>query len=141
MADLSVTPASVGPVSGTPNDTQFGEGTAGATILAGQTIYIDTANSNVIKLADANAASPAYVVAGVAMHGASAGQPIKYAKAGKYTAGGTIVVGTVYVQSATAGGICPAADLASGHFTTVIGIGETAAYLRLVLATAGVAVP
>lgn len=142
MSDLSITAASVAPISGTTGgDTQYDEGFSGASVTAGQTVYKDTADSNKLKLADANGASPTFVVAGVALHAASAGQPLKYAKGGRYTAGATLTVGSVYVQSATPGGIAPVADLATGMYTTIIGIAETSAIMRLVLQTAGVAVP
>lgn len=142
MADLSVTAANVAPISGTSFDTVPGEGIAGVAITAGQTLYIDTANANVLKLADANSSALTATVAGIALHGAAAGQPIKYAKpGGEYTAGATLTVGTPYFQSATAGGICPAADLATGHYTTLIGIAKSASVMRVFLATAGVAIP
>lgn len=137
MADVSVTAANVAPLS----DTQYGEGIAGATITAGQSVYVDASDSNKVKLADANASSAAADTRGLAMHGALAGQPIKYASGGTVQPGFTVTVGSVYVQSATAGGIAPVADLASGHYTKIIGVGQTASILKLILQGAGVAVP
>lgn len=61
--------------------------------------------------------------------------------AGTLTIGGTVVVGTVYVVSATAGGIAPSADLATGWYTTILGVATTAAKLSMGLKASSVAVP
>lgn len=137
MADLTVTATSVLP--GTTG-ADFEMGVAGATVTAGQTVYLDT-STNTYKLADANASALTAVVRGVALHGASSGQPLRIQRAGVYTAGATVVVGTVYVQSATAGGIAPAADLTTGYYTSVLGVGVTASTLGLSIYNSGVAVP
>ena len=50
MAAISITAANVLKSS----TGQVSVGTAGATITAGQSVYIDTSDSNKIKLADAN---------------------------------------------------------------------------------------
>lgn len=136
MADVTVTAANVVPAS----DTIYGEGIAGATITAGQTVYLDSA-TNTIKLADANGSSATADVKGIAMHGASSGQPIKYAVGGSINPGYTVGVGSVYVLSATAGGIAPVADLATGLYPVVLGIGTTASNLKLFLSKGGVAIP
>jgi len=136
MADVSVTAANVLPLSAGTST-----GIAGAAITAGQTLYADSANGNVLKLADANASAATSVVVGVALNGAATGQPVTYANSGIYTPGFTVTVGAVYVQSATAGAIAPVADLASGYYTNVLGIGVTSSQLMLIIKTAGVAVP
>lgn len=107
MADITVSAAGV--AKGT--NATFVTGVAGATITAGQPVYIDTSASNVIKTA-VNTSSTACVVAGIALHAALTGQPIQYQTAGDlYLTGTTLAVGTVFVLSAAAGGICPSADL------------------------------
>lgn len=136
MADLVITAANVVAGSGA----QIGNGTAGATLTAGDVLYIDTAASNVLKLADANAASPAYTVEGIALHASLTGQPIQYIKLGDLTLGAVMTQGLVYVLSANPGKIAPAADLASGWFTTVLGIAKSTSILTLINRTAGVAV-
>lgn len=127
MADITVTPASV--VSGSGATTA--DGIAGATLLAGQSIYIDTAASNVLKLFDANAVAPANAFAGIALHGASTGQPIKYQTSGLITIGATVVAGTVYVGSATPGGIAPAADIVTGWTVNIIGVATTTGIISM----------
>lgn len=118
MSDISVTAASVIASSGAVR----GSGTAGASITALQTLYIDTSDSNKLKLADANAASPAYIVEGLSLHAALAGQPIQYIKSGQVTLNAVLTTGLVYVNSATAGGIAPSADLTTGWRTSTLGI-------------------
>ena len=137
MADVAVTAIEVLKDSGT----KFEDGILGATVTAGQTVYKDTSDSNKFKLADANASSTTANVAGIAMNGGASGQPVRVAVGGTLDPGFTVTVGAVYVQSATAGGIAPVADLATGHYPTVIGIGVTASQLKLVLIGGGAAVP
>jgi hypothetical protein len=136
MADVSVTAASVVKAS----DTQMIDGILGATVTAGQTLYLDV-TTNTWKLADANASVTTATVGGIAMNGGSSGQPVKVANGGSLNPGFTVVVGTTYVQSATPGAIAPIADIASGYYPTIIGVGITASNLALILKNAGVAVP
>ena len=135
--DITVTAGSV--VAGA--DASFGTGTAGATITAGQPLYIDTANSNVLKTADANASLLTSTVAGIALHAASTGQPIKYQTSGLITIGATVAVGTIYVVSDTAGGIMPAADLSTGEYVAIIGVATTTGIIKMGLNNSGVAWP
>ena len=135
MADVSVTAANVAP--GT--DTQYADGFLGATVTAGQTVYLDTTNST-YKLADANASSTTANVAGIAMNGGASGQPVKVAIGGSITPGFTVTAGAVYVLSATAGGIAPVADLASGHYPVIVGIGTSATAMKLSMFKGGVPV-
>lgn len=136
-ADITITAANVIPGAGAT----YHEGTAGATITAGQPVYLDSADGK-LKLADANAASAdAATVKGIALQGASAGQPLKTQTSGPITIGATVTQGTIYVLSATAGGIAPAADLATGHRVTVLGVATSASVLQLQITSSGVAVP
>jgi hypothetical protein len=108
MADLTITAASVLLVSGTKE-----AGTAGATITAGQALYLDSA-TNTLKLAQADGTAAEADVIGIALHAALAGQPIVYAKNGaSMNIGATTAKTTAYVLSALAGAICPQADLVS----------------------------
>lgn len=117
---MSVTPADVLAGTGAVIEDQ----TAGATITAGQVVYYDSADG-LMKLAEADSATAAARVPyGIALNGASNGQPLKVQRGGQIDIGATVVDGTVYVLSGTAaGGIAPAADLTAGWFTSVIGIG------------------
>ena len=123
--DLSVTAANVLASSSAVKE----RGVAGATITAGQTLYIDTSDSNKLKLADCDSATAAVRnCAGIALNGAAAGQPVEYViEDPSFTPGGTLTVGTTYVLSDTAGGIMPHADLESGDYPTVLFIATTTA--------------
>lgn len=137
MPDLSITAGSVIAYADvTPRD-----GTAGETITAGQVVYIDTSDNNEIKLADCDSSSATATVAGIALTGASNGQPIKYAPSGEITIGATVTVGELYVLSGTAGGIAPEGDLATGDYVSFLGIGTTAARIRFSILNSGVQVP
>lgn len=127
MADLTITPANV--VKGSTANVV--NGVAGTTITAGQTVYEDTGDSNKLKLADANNTSATAACKGIALHAALAGQPCAYINGGDLGLGAILTVGIIYVLSATAGGIAPAADLASGWRTTILGVATTTSNLRL----------
>lgn len=135
MADVSITVANVELVSGTPFS-----GIAGASITAGDAVYIDGTDSNKIKLADpTDAATDAAV--GIAVSNATTGSTVLYAKSGAVVdIGGTVAVGGVYVCSgASAGGIAPEADLTSGDYVTILGVAITATNIKLNVFVSGVA--
>lgn len=136
MADVSVTAANV--AKGT--DTAIEYGYLGATVTAGQTVYLDSSDG-LYKLADSNASASTATVKGIALNGGSSGQPVAVAVGGHLNPGFTVGVGTPYFQSATAGGICPAADLTTGMRTTYIGTGKTASSLELKPHNSGTAIP
>lgn len=134
MADITVTAASVAPGSNANTST----GTAGASITAGQTVYLDS-STNTIKLADCDLSAAAATVVGVALHAAASGQPITYQTGGIITIGATVVAGKAYVCSATAGGIAPIADLTTNWRTSLIGIALTSGTIDLKIYNSGVA--
>ena len=121
MADLTITASQVKAGAGAVE----GTGVAGTAVTAGQPVYEDATDGR-IKLADSNLSLAAAKARGVALHGALANQPIRYQKGGKVIvgAGAAPAKGTIYVASATAGGIAPAADLASGSYATILGVGD-----------------
>jgi hypothetical protein len=124
MADLVITASQILP--GTEAEgARFAQGLAGAAITAGKVLYKDSA-AGTYKLADNNDTSSALAVAvGVALHAAEIGQPIRMQTDGPMTigAGAAPAAGTIYVLSATAGGIAPSADLATGNRATILGVG------------------
>ena len=136
MADITITAANVALVSGGGSLT----GTSGVNITAGQSVYKDSTDSNKIKLADADASASAVSV-GIALHGSLTGQPITYQNTGSITIGGTVVVGEVYFVSPTAGGIAPDADIITGKYRSLLGIGTSATVIKLNLDASGVQVP
>lgn len=135
-ADVTVTAANVVPSS----QARFITGRAGATITAGQPVYVTGAN--VYYPADANASSPAYKVAGIAVNGASVGQRIRICYYDPvFQPGFTSAAGTIYIASATAGGIAPSADAATGHYVTVLGVGLGTDTIKLDIIRSDVAKP
>ena len=136
MANLSITAANV--VEDSVSKQAY---TAGATITAGQALYIDTGNSNVAKLAQSDGTALEATVKGVAMNGASSGQPVYIAVSGDLDIGATVTVGTIYVLSQTAGAICPVADLASSDYVSIIGVGTAADNFKIAITNSGVEVP
>src|SRR3954447_4927795 len=114
MAALAITAANV--VSGAT--ARKSAGTAGATITAGQLLYQDPADG-LLKLADSDAgtAAPRSPV-GIALHGASSGQPLSYLVEGPITIGAAVVGGVAYYASPTPGGVGPVADLIAGNYPT-----------------------
>ena len=137
MADVTVVAAEVLPDSGTA----VVYGTLGGTVTAGQLVYLDT-STNTYKLADANSSAATATVAGIAMNGGVTGQPVAIAPNNcTLDPGFTVTVGTVYVCSATPGGIAPAADLTSGWRASIVGVGITASQLALRIYNSSAAVP
>ena len=133
MADLSITAANVQP--GT--NCQVLQEIAGATITAGQTLYKDSADSNKLKLAQADDADDDDVV-GIALCGGASGQPITYASSGPVTLGSVLTVGELYILSDTAGGIKPVGDLASTQYVSYLGVAESATSLVLAIDNSGI---
>ena len=109
-------------------------------MTAGQPVYADTTASNKLKACDADVLASSKVI-GIAMHGASDGQPLQYCYGGNLTFNSAFTVGQVYVASVNAGGIAPYADLASGDFVTVIGVATTATNLKIGILYSGIAKP
>ena len=120
MADLSITAASVIPSS----NAVIAIGTAGATIVAGQSLYIDTANSNVLKLYDADGSALTSTMAGIALGGAASGQQVRYVTQDPaLVLGCTMVVGDTLWGSDTAGGLTISfAELEAGDYITCVGV-------------------
>ena len=133
MADISVTAANV--VFSV--NAKFYYGTAGATITAGQTVYLDSATGK-YKLGDANASAATAAIKGIAAVNCSDGQPIQVGYwDDDFTPGATLTNGTVYVASATAGGIAPAADLTTGWYPTVLYVAKSTTKSVLNLVASG----
>lgn len=133
MADLTITAASVVPV--TTSKSVRKEGIAGGTITAGMPVYKDS--SNEIQPA-ANTSAVLANVVGIALNGASDGQPVTYQDSGVINLGATLVVGMPYFLSA-AGKISPATDVATGDFVTYLGTALTAANFEISIHASGTA--
>ena len=129
MADLSITATAV--VSALqPNVTTKA---AGATITAGQTVYLDAA-SNRWLLADCDgAAVAARTPAGIALNGGSIAQPIAVKTTGDVTMNAVLTAGEAYFQSPVAGGIAPRADVLSGDLLVLIGFAKSTTVLAVAI--------
>lgn len=135
MANLSQTAANVAAaVTARIDHTKI----SGATITAGMPVYIDPADG-LVKIADNNVSSTLANVYGIALNGASSGQPVSICTEGDVNLGATLAVGETYALSATAGAICPEADVVSTNFMTLLGVARTTALLQLKLNVTGVA--
>lgn len=135
MADLTITSASVLAGSGARRVI----GTAGASVTAGQVVYLDSATAT-YKLADNNSATAEVrAPAGIALHAAASGQPLAVHTSGPITIGAALTAGVAYYLSDTPGGICPVADLASGEYPTILGIATSTTVLNVAIQSAGVA--
>lgn len=137
MADLSITAANVkkGATAKVEN------GIAGETLTAGQTVYKEKATGKYKKSDADSATAEVRSVYGITLNGASADQPVQIVRNGPLTAGATLVVATPYFLSATAGGICPAADLLTGAYPVFLGFAISASVLDVEIVEAGVAKP
>lgn len=134
-SDLSVTAANVVPGA----DAVIDRGTAGATVTAGQVVYKESSTGK-FKLADNNSATTEVRVPfGIALNGASAGQPIAVQKAGTITIGATLTAGVQYYLSGTAGGIAPVADLTTGMYPSTVGLATSTTVMKLNFTYSGVA--
>ena len=116
MAELTITATDVVAAS----TAATGNGTAGDTITAGMPLYKDSGDSNKLKPAQSTTAAAAACV-GIALHGATSGQPIQYITSGSLTLGNILTVGTCLVVSGTAGKLELTTDIASTEFVTTIG--------------------
>jgi hypothetical protein len=137
MADLSVTAANVKPGTGA----KLKQATSAVAITAGQVVY--KLADGTIGVADANGTAPANQPVGIAVCSTpGAGQAIVYTdNAPLFEPGATTSVGAPYFLSANPGGIAPAADLASGMLSTLIGFGLASNKMKVELVQSGVAIP
>lgn len=123
MADLTITATNV--VAGT--GAVIEHGTAGATVTAGQWVYLDEDGDGRLKLADTDSATvDVRRPRGMALHGASSGQPLAIIKAGPVTLGAILTAAVAYYLSGTPGGMCPVADVAAGDYVCVLGMAQSA---------------
>lgn len=136
MSAISITPGSVTPGSNAVIDKDHN---AGATITAGQAVYLDSA-TNKYLLSDADAAGKG-VVDGIALNGASDGQPIAVQTGGTINIGATVAVGTSYVLGTTAGAINPNADATSTWVKVHIGVATTTSAIALKIQNSGATIP
>ena len=117
MADLSITAANVGidgPCALEPVET-------GEAITQGQPVY-RKASDGLWYRSDSNASLEAATATGIALTPASgANKWTAIVRTGRVIVGATVAVGVTYYASATAGGIAPETDLATGWYPRSLG--------------------
>ena len=118
--------------------TQTADGVAGVAIAAGEWLYLDSA-TNTLKLAEAGDTEAKAAVVGQALNNAAAGQPVRYASGGLVDVDNVALAG-VYVLSATAGKMCPVADLVTDDWLTLLAVGRSTTQVRLAISAEGVQV-
>lgn len=134
MAAITVTATSVARVDGEVVNGYL----AGASITAGQVVYVDS-NGAVQVATNATSAGSGVgaQLVGIALNGGGAGQPIQILKNGTVNIGGTVAVGKPY-QLGTSGGIIPVDDIAGTEYSTHVGEGVTTANIKLAFNVSGV---
>jgi hypothetical protein len=91
-------------------------------IAIGDAVYLSTASKLAKGDNNGGTGGSMATVRGIALSAAEGvDQPVTIITEGNLTCDG-LTKGTVYALSATAGKICPVADLASGNYVSVIGI-------------------
>lgn len=123
MPDLVITSSEV--KFGTDADTIFEQLDSGEVIDAGELVYMDKADSNKLKLADASAADSS-IVRGMAVSGATAAdQKLVIQRNNKVTTGANAgaVQAKQHFLSETPGKITDTAPVTSGAFVVPVGQG------------------
>lgn len=143
MADTPIAVTAGNVVSG--STAQFRSGTAGETLTAGQFVYLKASDNKYYKCdVDATAVGTdanCKIAAGVVVVGGAASATVTIQTAGDYICGGTIVPGSVYTLSATAGGFCICTGLIATDYVTVVGVGISTTVMHLMIYSTGVQVP
>lgn len=137
MSDLSQVAANVAVSSGASTElVQYGEA-----VTQGQPLYKSTVDGKYSQC-DANDTAAKAVCAAIALTpGATDGYGVIAKPGSLVNLGATLAVGQSYGISATKGAINLTSDLASGSFSTVIGIATTTALLKFVPLVSGVQKP
>jgi hypothetical protein len=139
MADISITAASV---LASANAAPLKQYNFGATVTAGQVVYLDADNK--WQLTDSNASAAgnnATSIVGIALVGGANNQPgVVVTRDINFTPGGTLTNGIAYYVSPNAGAIAPVGDIGSGNYATVLGVARSTTILNLNPTPSGIAV-
>lgn len=139
MADIAITAANVLSSSSAVIRKEYNFGYASAT--AGQLVYLDS--SNLWQRVDSNAGATGNGVSdlkGYTLNGGGIGQPAVVCTSDpSLTVGGTLVNGTTYYSSTTAGGIAPDVPT-TGAYPTVLGVAKSTSVLNFSPLSSGVVI-
>jgi len=121
-SDLSITAANVTPSANAITR----QATAGVGIAAGKLVYKSRSDFKLYLAQGNGSTADIRDCVGVAVVSSSAGTTCTYViEDPALVIGATVSNGTVYVLSATAGGIAPLADATTGWFPTVVAVGTS----------------
>jgi hypothetical protein len=134
VADLAITASSVVPGTGAVWNT----GTAGATVTAGQWVYLDSSDGR-LKQSDVDNTTATAAVVGIAVHDSTAGRPLTYVNSGPVTMTTTPAMspGRHYYASDSGGGMAPQADLAPTWNVVRLGYALTATSFQVEIKRTG----
>lgn len=139
MVDIAVTPANVRPDT-TKN---LVRGISGEALVAGQLCYKDPTLGTWFRWDDdVGAASLLQTELAIAMcstPGAAQAITLQNDPDSSVNLGATLVAGTTYVGSDTAGGIRPFVDLSTGDTVAIVGIATATSLIKLGIKNTGVA--
>ncbi len=134
MADLVLTASAI--IAGSNSAQEHG--TAGEAITAGKAVH-KSATTKKWMLADSNSATAAARQAGgIALNGASDGQPITVHKSGDLTVGAVLTAGQAVYLSDTPGGMAPLADVGAGEYVCLLGLAKSTSVLAVDIQFPGV---
>lgn len=125
MAAVTMTPANVRIVSGTPKTGLIG----GATLDAGIFVYADSSAAGKLKAGGVSTTALSTIV-GMLVGPTTDGEPAILAADGDVITGGTFAKETWYCVGAS-GVIQPVADLTTGNIITYLGYGLGTGYLKI----------
>ena len=131
MADIAITGTSLPQPS---NPFVLLSGVAGQNLTAGQCGYVKAADGLIYTSKSKTAG--AMQVTGIIMDTVSTGAAVRLLKSGNLNINAVAVVAVPYVL-AEDGGIAPAADLATGDTTVVIGVGITTTQILVSIINSG----
>lgn len=126
-ADVTVTAANVkaGPGARTSN------GFAGEAATAGQLCYKAAATGKYFKSDSNSATVEARNPTCIFLNNAATDQPVSVLTGGLITIGGTVAANTAYYASDTPGGFGPLADVGTGEYMTLIGLGVSSTVINV----------
>lgn len=136
MADYTIAAGDVVPGA----DATTIDGECGEAINAGESLYLDTTANQWFKT-DVNVSAAKAKVGGIAISSTDAAkQRVGIQTSGTLAVGAVLglLAGEFIISSATAGGLAPSADLASGWFSSLAAIGKSTTEIIVIPKPSGV---